>query len=100
MRQFTKRSLVLILALILVCVSVGSAIAARTELGTREESAARIAADAILVRPLSLVATAIGTALFFASLPFSIMGGNVNIAAKKLIGEPAQYTFLRPLGEL
>jgi hypothetical protein len=54
--------------------------------------------DLVLLRPLGLAATVVGTAFFVVSLPFSILGGNTGEAAKKLMVEPAKYTFTRPLG--
>ena len=54
--------------------------------------------DLVLLRPLGLVATVVGTAFFVVSLPFSALGGNTGEAAKKLVVEPAKYTFSRPLG--
>ena len=54
--------------------------------------------DLILLRPLGLAATVIGTAFFIVSLPVSAIGGNTGEAAKKLVVEPAKYTFSRPLG--
>ena len=54
--------------------------------------------DAIIARPLGLVATAAGSALFVATLPFSILGGNVGEAADNLVKKPAATTFTRCLG--
>ncbi|MDN5938342.1 MAG: hypothetical protein L0H83_06735 [Salinisphaera sp.] len=62
-------------------------------------SAAAMAVDAVLIRPLSLAATVIGAGLFVVSLPFSLLGQNTGDAADALVAEPAQYTFLRPLGD-
>ena len=58
-----------------------------------------MAADAILGRPLGVVATVGGLGLFIASLPFTIASGSTNEAAQKLVGEPASWTFQRPLGQ-
>lgn len=66
---------------------------------TTVPSAAAMGFDVLVVRPLSLAATVIGTGLFVASLPFSLLGWNVDKAAMQLVAEPAAYTFLRPLGE-
>ncbi|MFQ3789486.1 hypothetical protein [Halomonas sp. A29] len=55
-------------------------------------------ADALIARPLLLVATLGGTALFVVSLPFSAMGGNVDAAAETLVKTPAEATFRRCLG--
>ena len=65
----------------------------------RTPSAAAMAFDVAVVRPLSLVATAGGMGLFMLSLPFSVLGDNVNESGDRLVGEPGRYTFTRPLGE-
>lgn len=62
-------------------------------------SAAAMGVDAVLVRPVSLAATALGTGLFVVSLPFSLLGMNVDEAGSRLIVEPGKYTFARPLGD-
>ena len=56
-------------------------------------------ADALLLRPMGLAATAIGTAVFIISLPFGLITGSVDQAADALVVEPARYTFVRPLGQ-
>lgn len=61
-------------------------------------SAAEMAADFTIARPLMLATTVFGTALFLASLPVSLMGGNVEEAAQRLVVEPATYTFSPCLG--
>ncbi len=63
-----------------------------------DRNAASMMFDLVLLRPLGLVATVVGTAFFVVSLPFSALGGNTGEAAKKLVVEPAKYTFSRPLG--
>ncbi len=65
----------------------------------RTPSAGAMAFDAVIVRPLSLVATVGGMGLFMISLPFSVIGDNVNESGDRLVGEPGRYTFTRPLGE-
>jgi hypothetical protein len=66
----------------------------------RGMKAEKMVADALLVRPLGLVGTIFGTAIFLVSLPFSALGGNVEEAYQKMVVEPAHYTFGRPLGDL
>lgn len=56
--------------------------------------------DFFFLRPLGIAATALGSGLFIATLPFSLPGGNAGEAAKKLVGEPAKFTFARPLGHM
>lgn len=55
--------------------------------------------DALMVRPIMAVGTVATTAVFLVSLPFSLLGGNVDEAAKRLVAEPFMYTFARPLGD-
>jgi len=62
-------------------------------------SAEAMAVDLVLIRPASLVATAVGTVFFVVALPFSILGGNTDDAARNLVLKPAKTTFVRPLGE-
>ena len=54
--------------------------------------------DVVLVRPLMLAGTAVGSVVYVVSLPFTLLGGNAGEAGKKLVVEPAAYTFARPLG--
>lgn len=62
-------------------------------------SAGAMAFDLIIVRPVSLVATVLGTGLFIISLPLALIQRDAPVAAaKKLVAEPARYTFDRPLG--
>ena len=65
-----------------------------------ENSAEEMAIDFIFLRPLGIAAIAAGTAIFIASIPFSASGGNVKEAFWKMIAEPAQFAFKRPLGDI
>ncbi len=95
-----KKSLVLLIAAVLLFTWAASpALASEKQYVTGEDrNAASMMFDLVLLRPLGLVATVVGTAFFVVSLPFSILGGNTGEAANKLVVEPAKYTFSRPLG--
>ena len=56
-------------------------------------------ADALVARPVGLVTTVVGSAVYVVSLPFSLLGGNEQQARQKLVIEPTHFTFKRPLGE-
>jgi hypothetical protein len=56
--------------------------------------------DGVIVRPLGLGATVLGCATWLVTLPFSALGQNVGEATQKLVVEPAEFTFARPLGEI
>jgi hypothetical protein len=70
-------------------------VSARATLSTTD-----VAADALVVRPVSFVGTILGSVAFVVTLPFTVPCGGVHQAAKSLVGIPAYYTFKRPLGEL
>ncbi|MCC5871278.1 MAG: hypothetical protein JJU22_02670 [Gammaproteobacteria bacterium] len=63
-----------------------------------EPSTGAMMADLVVARPVGLVITALGTATFLVSLPFSMAGGNVAESGEKLVVGPAQETFNRCLG--
>lgn len=63
-----------------------------------EPSAFAIFGDTIFVRPLLLVATAVGAGVFVITLPFSALGGNVGETADVLVGTPADALLFRCLG--
>jgi len=95
-----KKTLVFLLATMLVFTwSVAPVLAGdKRYVPTKDRDALSMMYDVVILRPLGLVGTVVGTAFFFASLPFSILGGNTGEAAQKLVVEPAKYTFARPLG--
>lgn len=66
---------------------------------TDEPSAAAMAADVLLVRPLAFGATILGTAIFLVGLPVIAASQSTQQAAEKLIEDPMKYTFQRPLGQ-
>ena len=57
-------------------------------------------ADAVLMRVPMTVVTIVGAGLFVVTLPFSALGGNVGEAGTKMVKEPFEYAWVRPLGEM
>ena len=105
-----RKMLVVLLALVLVCLS-GSPGAAQVlgynmdragrgfaERPAADVSAAVVAADALIARPVGLALTIAGTTTFLITLPMSIPSQSVGNAAEGLIVKPGGYTFIRPLG--
>ncbi|MFP4040616.1 MAG: hypothetical protein ACOCPQ_00035 [Desulfosudaceae bacterium] len=96
MVKWMRRTTVLMLMAALLMAPMAATAA---ENGTATEGGpGAMAADVVLVRPVGIAATAVGTALFFASLPFSALGGNTGAASKALVADPFQFTFMRPIG--
>lgn len=99
MRNISKKSVTFLLIALLVFVPFTTTAMAETT-DTSEEKFTAMTIDILLVRPLGIVATAVGSAIFVVSLPFSALGGNVKEAGKTLVVEPFFYTFKRRLGEI
>ena len=55
--------------------------------------------DAVVLRPLGLLAIPVGFGAFIIALPFSALGGNTKTSFNQLVKAPAKYTFERPLGD-
>jgi len=68
--------------------------------GDTRPSIVAMGLDFLIVRPLTLALTAVGSAFWLVSLPVTVVGGNVVEAGEKMVLEPGQYTFVRPLGHM
>ncbi|MBT8334030.1 MAG: hypothetical protein HKP41_20835 [Desulfobacterales bacterium] len=99
MLSYKKTSIVCLLAIVLLCAPLSALAATIEDKRTRKQAdPAVMAADLVLVRPLGIVATLAGSAVFIVSIPFSAIGGNTEEAWESLVVSPATYTFKRPLG--
>jgi len=99
MNASMRKVCAVVLVAVLATVSLTVNAQAQGTLTEREITTEKMVADAIVVRPLGLVATIFGIGFFIVSLPFSALGGNAGEAGKKLVVAPAKFTFARPLGE-
>ncbi len=68
--------------------------------GSGMEKGSDMVLDLLVLRPLGLLATGLGSAAFVVGLPFTLSGGNTGESACELVRSPFAYTFNRPLGEL
>ena len=100
MHKSIKQSIVFVVIATLVIMPLGSISFAQDQPQNQEISAEKMIFDFVLVRPLGIIATTVGTCFFIVSLPFSLLGGNTKDAYQKMIAEPVKYTFKRPLGDL
>ena len=98
MGKHLKQCIVASIIIGLVLTTFGTGAFARSPAEEEEVKAGKMVVDLLLVRPLGLVSMVAGTAVFIVSLPFSALGRNIKASAKKLVLEPARFTFARPLG--
>jgi hypothetical protein len=79
--------------------------AAILSMGANTASAAsdddlKVAADTLVVRPVCLAATVIGSGLFVLSLPIAALSHSIKKTAHVLVVRPARATFTRRLGDM
>lgn len=60
---------------------------------------AAVVVDTVVVRPLCLAATVLGSAFFVVSLPVAATSKSIHRSAHALVVRPARATFTRPLGD-
>jgi len=83
----------------LVVIPFGSSALAQEYFESEEPEGGEMIYDFLIVRPLGIIATAVGSIFYVVSLPFSALGDNVDAAREKLVKDPFNFTFKRPLGE-
>ena len=101
MRRMNGKLMSYFVAIMLAITSivyVTGANAAYNDQEAEKPTAGTMLADTVMVRPLTLVGTAVGAVTFVVTLPFSALGGNIGEAGRILVVDPAKYTFVRPLG--
>lgn len=90
-----------IFAAAVLTLSAGMASAQETDPIDNSPSGGAMAVDLILIRPVALVGTVLGVGLFVLQLPISIIQGEPPAEpARKLVVEPAKFTFTRRLGSM
>ena len=100
MQKKIKKLLAVFLMSALIFFHFAPTAPAKEYLEDLSEKGGYMAGDLVVLRPMGIVATAVGAVVYVISLPFSLAGGNEEEARQKLVIEPAKYTFTRPLGEL
>ena len=71
-----------------------------SDLNRQEPTGGEMAADALLVRPMTLTYSAVGLTAWVVTLPFTLPSGDADDAGREWWVEPFAYTFDRPLGEM
>ena len=79
------------------CLFPEEALAAEEEGGA--EQVAAIVFDVLILRPAGLVRVLLGSALAAIVIPFALATGEADDVLQRLVGDPAEATFLRELGD-
>lgn len=108
MKPIATKALVLSLLIALVGLTLhpaaamganGDAVTTEEETRLEEISGEEMMVDFFFLRPAGLLATVVGSAFFVVSLPLNYATGTTRPAYKKLVIDPAHYTFQRTLGD-
>ena len=99
MFRIARKSLVTFVIIVLLTAPLASTAMAEEYFEREDPSGGMMIFDFVVVRPIGIVATAVGSIFYVVSLPFSLLGQNPGEAGVALVKEPAAYTFTRPLGE-
>ncbi len=99
MYKIAKKSLIIMMIAAMMIMPLATTAFAEEYFEAEEPSGGEMMFDFVVVRPVGIVATAVGCVFFVVSSPFAALGGNINAAGEKLVKSPGAYTFNRPLGE-
>ena len=101
MQYWKKKALGVLVTAIFAITAVTTPALAAVQDPRSEISGAGMAFDFVILRPLGIVTTVIGCGFFIVSLPFTVWSGErIKQSGHNFVGEPAAYTFVRPLGDL
>ena len=95
------KSRVIILGVVVSLVA-GCASTSQTPVQTQQQVHGATSEDMmyeVVVRPLSLLSTIGGSAMYVVTLPFSMASGNAQEAKRLLVDKPYEATFNRKLGD-
>ena len=98
MFRIANKFLVILLIAAMMIMPLATTAFAEEYFEVEEPSGGAMMFDFVVVRPVGIVATAVGCVFFVVSSPFSALGGNIDAAGEKLVKDPVAYTFKRPLG--
>ena len=77
----------------------GQAVAGQDQL-PKDRAGGDMLLDAVVVRPLGLIAIVAGSVGFVVALPFTLLSGSVDSSANEMVKKPIAFTFRRPLGQI
>jgi hypothetical protein len=98
MHKIAKKSLIIMMIAAMMIMPLATTTFAEEYFEAEDPSGGEMMFDLAVVRPVGIIATAVGCVFFVVSSPFSALGGNIGAAGEMLVKDPAAFTFKRPLG--
>jgi hypothetical protein len=99
MFKIAKKSLIITMIAAMLIMPLATSALAVEYWEAEDPSGGEMVFDFVVLRPVGLVATAVGCVFWVVSSPFAALGGNMDDASEKLVKDPAAFTFKRPLGQ-
>ncbi|MBI5581080.1 MAG: hypothetical protein HY895_18160 [Deltaproteobacteria bacterium] len=99
MLGFRKIVMVVLLIAALSIGPLGSAAFAAEYLERESPTGGMMMWDGLIMRPIGVVGTALGSVVWLVSYPFAYWGGNTDESTQALVAAPFEWTFERPLGQ-
>jgi hypothetical protein len=99
MFKIAKKSLIIAMIAAMIIMPLATSALAAEYWEAEDPSGGEMVFDFVVLRPVGIVATAVGSVFFVVSSPFAALGGNIDTAKEKLVKDPAAFTFKRPLGQ-
>ena len=99
MKKIINQCIIFLVIVTLIVIPFGSSALAQEYFESREPEGGEMIYDTLVIRPVGMIATAVGSIIFVISLPFSALTDSVDDASEKLVKDPYRYTFKRPLGQ-
>ena len=99
MFKIAKKYLIIAMIAAMIIMPLATSALAAEYWEAEDPSGGEMMFDFVVLRPVGLVATAVGSVFFVVSSPFAALGGNIDTAKEKLVKDPVAFTFKRPLGQ-
>lgn len=99
MHRFVKHTIAVLVLAAFITAPFHALASTDEDLQDPQLNAAYMVGDALIARPLGIVATVAGFALFIVSSPFSLISSSAGDAWDGMVVYPAKFTFSRGLGD-
>jgi hypothetical protein len=84
---------------LIVFLAVFALIAGAAQVLANEPTDTTIIPDVLLIRPLGLASIVVGSVVFVISLPVALPTRSVGKVGQRLVLDPVEFTFVRPIGD-
>lgn len=100
MNLYKKKIAAFLVLACMLCIGIGAPALAQESDSDSDISVVSIVGDFFILRPLGIATQILGASLFVITYPVSATMGNTDAVGKKLIDDPAKFTWGRPLGQM